>query len=133
MPIPEEEIWDHNPIAGSFSVIMVGEKVLMCYNVFRQQWELPAGKREGNETTRECALRELFEETGQHLQYLHFKGLMKVKKASGAVQYNPVYTASLKELQPFIPNPETNEIILWDQKMDIGTMDAVDVKLLLYL
>nr|WP_240794237.1 NUDIX hydrolase [Bacillus sp. BHET2] len=120
----------YQPIAGSFSVISRNDEVLLCYNVFREQWELPAGKRENQETPHECAIRELYEETGQMLDKLHFQGLMKIKRASGSIQYNPVYSASIKELQPFIENPETNKIMLWNVKDSIGEIDPIDEKLI---
>ena len=130
LSIQELEMNNYQPIAGSFSVISRDEEVLLCYNVFREQWELPAGKRENQETPHECAIRELYEETGQMLNELHFQGLMKIKRASGSIQYNPVYSASIKELQPFIENPETNKIILWNVNDSIGEIDLIDEKLI---
>ncbi|MGD6834837.1 NUDIX domain-containing protein [Sutcliffiella halmapala] len=76
----EEDMFNYQPLAGSFAVIKCEGKYLMCYNVWRKQWELPAGCREGDETPKECAIRELFEETGQIVSDLEFKGLLKSKK-----------------------------------------------------
>jgi 8-oxo-dGTP diphosphatase len=70
---------DYYPIAGSYAVIKSSDKYLLCYNTWRKQWELPAGKREENESPKECAIRELYEETGQSVDDLKFKGLLKVK------------------------------------------------------
>lgn len=84
---------------------------MICFNTLRNQWELPAGTREQNETPRECAVRELFEEAGQSVTELKFKGLLKVKDIkTGNIKFNPIFYMDVKELQLFIKNEETTEI-----------------------
>ncbi|QHJ69955.1 NUDIX hydrolase [Planococcus halotolerans] len=130
----EEEIKDYAPIAGSFAVISCDGKVLMVYNVWREQWELPAGRREGDETERECAIRELYEETGQYITELEFKRLLKLENTSdGRVKYNPVFAGSMAELQPFLKNDETSEMKLWDRSGELGVIDEMDLKILDYV
>ncbi|RDI37224.1 NUDIX domain-containing protein [Falsibacillus pallidus] len=132
--ISEEEMSIYKPIAGSFAVINCTGRYLMCYNSWRKQWELPAGQREAHETSKECAIRELYEETGQIVHDLDFKGLIKVKNLSnGNVKYNPIYFSSIDELQPFQENNETSEIKLWDLKEKIGVLDEVDIKVFDYV
>jgi 8-oxo-dGTP diphosphatase len=126
----EDELDSYSSIAGSYAVIKREEKFLLCYNVWRKQWEVPAGKREKGETAEECAYRELNEETGQTPAKLDFEGLMKVKKVDGSIKYNPVFTGILDELQPFRKNEETSAIILWDLEQGIGSVDEVDYELL---
>ena len=132
--IKEEEIKDYAPIAGSFAVISCDEKVLMVYNVWRKQWELPAGRREGDETARDCAIRELYEETGQYITELEFKGLLKLGNTSdGNAKYNPVFAGSAPKLQPFLKNDETSEMKLWDRSGELGVIDEMDLKILDYV
>lgn len=132
--IKESEIYNFKRVAGSFAVIKCDGKYLMCYNVWRKQWELPAGSREGNETPKECAIRELYEETGQIVADLEFKGLLKVKnKMTGEIKYNPVYFTETDKLQPFIENEETSEIRLWNLKEDLGQIDSVDIRILEFM
>jgi 8-oxo-dGTP diphosphatase len=127
----EEGMNNHQPLAGSFAVIRCEEKYLLCYNVWRKQWELPAGRREENETPKQCAIRELYEETGQIVSDLEFKGLLKVKNTiNGKVKFNPVYFSIIEKLQPFRENEETSDIILWDLKQEIGYLDSVDIRIL---
>lgn len=132
--IKEDEISSYFPLAGSFALLKCAGKYLMCYNTWREQWELPAGQREENETPKECAIRELYEETGQIVNDLEFMGLLKVKSvANGYFKYNPVYFSFIEELQPFHSNAETSEIKLWDLKEKIGYIDQVDIKVFDYV
>jgi 8-oxo-dGTP diphosphatase len=126
----EKDLDKYQPLAGSFAVIKCEGKYLMCYNVWRQQWELPAGGREDDETPKECAIRELLEETGQIVSDLECKGLLKTKKSTtGEFRYNPVYFKEVEKLQPFIENEETSEIRLWDLKEELGCLDSVDIRM----
>jgi 8-oxo-dGTP diphosphatase len=110
MRINEKDINDFHPIAGSFAVVECKEKFLLCYNTWRQQWELPAGQRETVETPKECAKRELYEETGQVVEDLEFIGLMKVSNtANGNIKFNPVFFSVVDQLQPFHKNEETSD------------------------
>ncbi|MBN6205691.1 NUDIX hydrolase [Ralstonia pickettii] len=132
--VKEDEIFNYHRLAGSYAVIRCAGKYLFCYNIWREQWELPAGKREENETSKDCAIRELYEETGQSVSSLEFKGLLKMKNLSnGEVKYNPVYVTTLEELQPFQENNETSAIKLWDLKEQIGCIDEVDIKIFSYI
>jgi len=132
--IKEVDMHSYEPISGSFAVINCKGKYLMCYNTWRKQWEIPAGRREENETPKECAIRELYEETGQVVNDLTFKGLLKVKNSlNGQIKYNPVYFTTIEKLQPFLTNDETDAIKLWDLKEKIGYIDNVDFKLFKYV
>ena len=130
----EEKIFSFQPLTGSYAVIRCNEKYLLCYNIWRKQWELPAGHREGNETPKECAIRELYEETGQIVSDMEFKGLLKSKDIlNGKTKFNPVYYTTIEEIQPFIENEDTKKITLWDLKEEIGCIDLVDSKILEFI
>lgn len=132
--ISEQEINNYEPIAGSYAVVMCNDNYLIAYNTLRNRWELPARKREKNETSKECAIRELFEETVQVVTDLEFKGLLIVKNIlAGTIKYNPVFHTKIDELRPFKENDETSEIKLWDLKEKIGLIDSVDINIFKYL
>ena len=96
--LEESEIYGYQRLAGSYVVIKSDDKFLLCFNTLRKQWELPAGQREENETPKECAIRELYEETGQSVLGLEFKSLLKVKNLfTDEIKYNPVYSSTLEK------------------------------------
>ncbi|SFE07048.1 8-oxo-dGTP diphosphatase [Paenibacillus catalpae] len=97
----EHELMKYEPLAGSYAVVRFDAKYLICFNTWREQWELPAGGRNDGETAKECAIRELFEETAQVVHDMDFKGLLKVRKPDGAIKYNPIYFADLEYIAPF--------------------------------
>ncbi|QHE51909.1 NUDIX domain-containing protein [Pontibacillus sp. HMF3514] len=118
-------------LSGSFVIARKDGRTLLCHNHKREQWELPAGKREPGETPWECAERELKEETGQVVSGLSWIGVMKlVNKENGKEKYNPVFTGVVEKLQPFHENEETDAIVFWDGEERIGEVDEVDVALL---
>ncbi len=80
--VNEEDLHAYEPLAGSYAVIQVGDDILFAFNRFRKRWELPAGRREMDETPKECAIRELYEETGQSIKNLVFKGLAKIRNVN---------------------------------------------------
>ncbi|MFC4559208.1 NUDIX domain-containing protein [Virgibacillus kekensis] len=130
----ESEMDNYSPLAGSFAVIECKGNYLLCYNIWRQQWEIPAGKREADETPKECAIRELCEETGQQVDDMEFLGILKKKRVSNqTMKHNPAYFKKVDELKPFRENDETSKILLWDLNEDIGYIDEVDVKVFDYI
>ncbi|WP_075619557.1 NUDIX domain-containing protein [Paenisporosarcina indica] len=130
--IQEDELPAYETLAGSYAIIQVEHNTLFAFNRFRKRWELPAGKRELNESPKECASRELFEETGQRVDHLAFQGLAKIRNLETQfVKYNPIYLCNVDQLTAFIPNDEIEQITLWDLSEDIGTVDQVDLQILM--
>ena len=130
----EETLRDYKQLSGSYAVIRIDGKFLICYNKWRKQWELPAGGREQDETPKQCAMRELYEETGQVVENLQFIGLLQSKNTqTEALKHNPIYFAEMIHLQPFIENDEILEIQLWDTSKQIENFDPVDKKILDYI
>jgi 8-oxo-dGTP diphosphatase len=126
IPLNEDDLKNYEPLAGSYAVVKFNEKYLLCFNTWRKQWEVPAGGRKEGETPKECAIRELFEETAQVVDDMEFIGLIKVKKPNGTIKYNPIYYANLNHIAPFKENDETDEIIFWNLTDDVCYIDEVD-------
>ncbi len=133
LEIKEMNIGQNQPLAGSYAIIKVKGRYLIGYNTFRQQWEIPAGKREKGETLMDCARRELHEETGQSVDDLKFIGLARVKNyLNGGEKFNPLYYSKINSLSPFQQNEEMTEIRLWDLEETIH-IDQVDLAILEYV
>ena len=69
------------PVTGCAAVVWLGEEVLLIRRSkppLKGQWSLPGGRQKLGETMRECALRELKEETGIEAEIL---GLVDVVDA----------------------------------------------------
>ncbi len=130
MYLTEDELHNYEPLAGSYAIVQVKHDILFGFNHFRKRWELPAGRRELNESPKECAIRELCEETGQKVENLAFQGLAKIRNLeTQRVKYNPVYFCKVSHLTSFIPNDEMERITLWDLSSDIGPVDHVDLQI----
>ena len=127
--IPEEEISDYPNVTGSYAIVKVCGKYLIGYNIWRKQWEFPAGGIGEGETARQAAYRELLEETHQGDLALEFKGLFKVTDSHGKQKYQAVFLGEKEALEPFTcsEGDEMSEIRLWDLKEDIGYVDELDV------
>ncbi|BAC12257.1 hypothetical conserved protein [Oceanobacillus iheyensis HTE831] len=128
--IDESDLVEIPELSGSFAIIECRSKYLLCFNTLRKQWELPAGKREKNESPKECAIRELYEETSQSIMDMAFIGILISKDKLGKVKYNPLFYARVEELQTFIPNKETSGLKLWGQADEISPIDPIDENLL---
>ena len=127
--IPEEQLAEYPNVTGSYAIVKVGDKYLIGYNIWRKQWEFPAGGIEDGETARQAAYRELLEETHQSNPDMEFKGLFKVTDSHGRQKYQAVFLGEKESLKPFVysDGDEMSKIRLWDLKEDIGYVDALDV------
>ena len=130
----EESLPSHlGPITHALIVVTHGDRSLYLFNLWKKHWELPGGTREDGESPRECALRELAEETGQKVTDADFRGVMEFRlQPDNKTEFGALYRATLTELQPFKANSEAKKIVFWDGVSDIGEVDRIDVELLKY-
>jgi 8-oxo-dGTP diphosphatase len=115
----------YSPFVASCVVAVHNGAILLVYDRFKQHWELPGGGIETGETPRDCAVRELMEESGQSGAELEFAGIIKFKLAKSGIRFAAIYSCSLPELSPFQPNDEIGKNTCWDFISDIGYIDEI--------
>lgn len=132
--IDENKINESNfsPLTHSLLVIKYKNTYLIVFDKWKNHWELPGGSIDENESPRECAIRELKEETNQELTRLDFKGIMEFQlKPDDRIEYGALFSGLLSEIREFKENDEIKEIIFWDRITEIN-IDEIDEKLLEY-
>lgn len=94
------------PCPCSLVTVWCGPCCLMVFDRWRQQWELPGGGREPDESPRVAAIRELHEETGRELPELDYVGTARFALSSdGRVELGALYRARIEHRSALcVPN-----------------------------
>lgn len=121
------------PLTHSLVIAKYQESYLLVYDKWKNQWEVPGGMIESGETPRQCARRELYEETNQITNNLVFCGIMKfLLKPRDIIEFGALYSVRLGCINEFTRNDEIEEVVYWDRLTDIGYVNEIDKKLLEY-
>jgi 8-oxo-dGTP pyrophosphatase MutT (NUDIX family) len=130
--ITEGELDHPNPAGDlplSLIVVMHAGKVLMIFNRWREEWELPGGMIDSGETPRQAASRELAEETGIIALELDFEArtLFSLKRPD-RLEYAAVYSTRLGSLPELTTNEEATAFLWWTPtagaEEDMSAIDA---------
>jgi len=127
--IPENQLVSdiYRPLLMTFLVIRHNQDFLLVYHRQRQTWELPGGHIESGESARDCAIRELFEETGQRVDPLEFRAVLKYRSESeNRFYYGTLFSGELFSPIPFRENEEISQITYWNGAENIGYIDDID-------
>jgi len=118
------------PLTHALVVARHGGRPLFILNSWKGLWELPGGVREHGETPRQCAERELLEETGQVVESLNYLGVMEIHfSKDGRTEYGALFAGEITAPRPFTSDGEAREIVFWDGVRDLGEIDAIDLAL----
>jgi 8-oxo-dGTP pyrophosphatase MutT (NUDIX family) len=121
----------------SLAVLTHQGQVLMIFNRWRQEWELPGGMIDAGETPRQAAFREVLEETGVTVESLSFeaRALFSLKRPD-RLEYAAVYSTRLDALPELRTNEEASAFLWWTPtaagERDTGeNMSALDAAIAL--
>ena len=101
------------PMPAALVVVRFEDSVLMLFNGWRGQWELPGGMRDPGETARQAAVRELAEETGTGSVDLDFVAVAEVDlRRPSRREYTAMYRADLQVDPQLVVNDEALAFLL---------------------
>lgn len=116
-------------MTGALVVVRSGGRVLVVYNRWRAEWELPGGTIEPRETPEAAAARELREESGQTADRLVRIGTARLRIAGSlAEEAFAIFGASARASLGFTPTDEIGAIAWWDGSIDLpgGPLNPID-------
>jgi 8-oxo-dGTP diphosphatase len=101
-------------VPASLVVVLHGDAVLMMFDAWREQWELPGGTREQGETAQQTAVRELREETGIDMPDLTFAAVAEFELTRPARrELLAVYRVQLQTVPRLVVNDEALGFRWW--------------------
>lgn len=110
------DVPDDAPMPAALVAVWCGRHLLLVFDRFRGEWELPGGRIDPGETPVQAAVRELHEESGLHLPTLTLAGYARFQLVDPPRdEYAAIYTAHVPVLHhAFTPNREISAICWWD-------------------
>lgn len=94
------------PLAFSLVLGRSDAGYLLVYNRHRAVWELPGGFIDAGESARQCAIRELEEESGQRVTGLRWRAVLEIERPTGTI-HGALYCADIATVAPFAGSAET--------------------------
>ncbi|MGH3927184.1 MAG: NUDIX hydrolase [Pseudonocardiaceae bacterium] len=125
-------MWERRlPMPASLVVVRFGDSVLMMFDSWRRQWELPGGRREPGETARQAAVRELAEETGIGAVDLDFVAVVECDlRRPSRREYTAIYRTDLRVVPQLVVNDEALAFLWWDPRSSVAEqMNPLDAEI----
>lgn len=119
------------PMPASLVVVHCEDSVLMIFDSWRRQWELPGGKREPGETARQAAVRELAEETGIKAADLNFVAVAECDlRRPNRREYTALYRTDLRGAPQLVVNDEALAFLWWNPRSSVAErMNPLDAEM----
>ena len=120
------------PMPMALTALWHRDEVVMVYDRFRGQWELPGGLLEPGESPRQAAVRELAEESGQvsgtPLQFVGYAGFLL--GSAQRAEYGALFTGRALRRRDFEADREIEAMRWWDLSAPLpGGVSGLDVYL----
>lgn len=107
------------------------DKWVFCFNKKRQSYEMPAGRKEDNESIDMTARRELVEETKATSFSIEPISLYSVSE-NGNTSFGKLFFASIYEMEKNIEDPEIDHLIFRDTLPEPLTFKNIQSQLFKY-
>ncbi len=119
------------PVAFSLIIGRNDLGYLLVHNAKRKVWELPGGFIDAGETARQCAVRELKEESGQKVASLRWRAAIGIEVGT-KISYGALYCADIDTPSSFRSNSEIDCVGYWPASSLPPGISAIDRALLAY-
>ncbi len=118
--IAESDLHSLSPVTFSLVIARSEQRVLLIFNRRRKVWELPGGMIDPHESARQCAERELAEETCQSVLSLRWLGVIELetgvnhRDTRSPVEYGALFCGDVIACDGVVKNEEVEEIGFFD-------------------
>jgi len=123
-----------DPLTRAVVVARRDGDVLLVLDKTKHSWELPGGCIQGDESPRDCIVREFTEETGQDPWYLEFVGVYRLEFRQGnRVEYGALFESKFADLRLFVPSRDVAKLEVWNPAKKLEGMEPIDRELALFV
>ncbi|MDA0564138.1 NUDIX hydrolase [Streptomonospora sp. S1-112] len=104
--------------------------VVVVFDTYRAQWELPGGGIEPGEEPERAARREFAEETAQRAESVRWAGTAEFALAEGRRERGAVFRGTcVFAPERFAPTPEIAAVRLWSPGTGLPGMSPIDARI----
>lgn len=123
-----------NGLPVEFSLVIGRSRLgyLLVRNRNRAVWELPGGFIDAGESARQCAVRELKEESGQQALNLRWRAAIEIEGPGSCRRYGALYCGEISTITPCAGNGEISAIGFWHASSLPTGISGIDRALLAY-
>ena len=116
---------------ASLVVVRFEEAVLMVFNSWRRQWELPGGMREPGETARQLPCVSWLKRRVLRQSSWDFVAVAEVDlRRPGRREYTAIYRTDLQGLPQLVVNEEASAFLWWDPRSSATEqMNPIDAEM----
>jgi 8-oxo-dGTP diphosphatase len=136
--VPEQELGTLAGLTHAKVIARHDDKVLLVFDRHDQRWQLAGGAIEAKESARECAARELHEESSNECSPAELRFLYAFELLVGPTRFNPethtefgaLFEVDIRLIASFIPDEEIGATLWWNGSELSHELDGIDRKLI---